>query len=158
MRITHINLYVSTILLLGVIFVPYSAYAVGSIGSGGQYFGGMQTLVYNSGMCSCSGTNVHVIKDEAGHGMLMLYYNGSGKIYGNNNISNVGGWQLGSYTTQTTQCTQIAYPKCLIIATATGVYSSEPGTGTSMMNTAKKIFASAFTKVIKNFTVHNDNA
>ena len=154
MQMTRIRISVFGIVLLGAFFAPHFAFA---FGSSAQYFGGMQTLIYDSSMCSCSKTNVHVIKDEASHSMLMLYDNGSGKVFNNNNLNNIGGWQLGSYTLQTTQCTQTAYPKCILIATATGVYSSAPGTGTSMIDAAKTLLAGAFTKITKNLTKHYAN-
>ncbi len=153
MRISSLQLLIAGFMLSSILLVPYSAEAFGA----GQYFGGMQTLVYNSGMCSCSGTNVHVIKNEATGSMLMLYDNGSGKLFNNNNLNNVGGWQLGSYTPQTTQCTQTAYPKCILIATATGVYSSTPGTGTSFLDSAKSLLAGKVTNIVKNITKHYAN-
>jgi hypothetical protein len=38
---------------------------------------------------------------------------------------------------------------CVTIATATGTYSSGPGTGTSMFENTRKVLAGAFNEIIR---------
>lgn len=134
---------ISATILLASIALPLSLYAQfdsGEFGGGGQYFGGRQTMIYNEGMCNCSGTNVHVIMDDATNGELMLYYDGSGRLYDSGNIDNIGGEQLGSYQSTTTECQEYVGEDCITIATATGTYNSMPGTGTSGMGADSSVF------------------
>lgn len=133
------------IALLGTVaaLVPISTYALSSETA----FGGMQTLIYDSGVCNCSGTNVHKIMDYTNNSLLELYY-GGGKLYNNNNIDTISGYQLGTYSPTSTPCMVESGPSCYQYALATGTYGSAPGTGTSMRN-GGELLDSFITKVAK---------
>ena len=91
----------------------------------GNYFGGMKTM---SLVCTCSGNMLIYINDYAGGGSLALIYNGSARLFSNNNI--FGTYLLGSYSPGSGQCQMISYPKCIDI-NSDGAFDSNPGTGTS---------------------------
>ncbi len=94
-----------------------------TVRAAGLYFGGMHTV---SLTCTCSGNTLMYINNYAG-GSLALIYDGSGRLYANNNI--YGTYLLGSYSPGG-QCQMIAYPDCITIQ-SDGKFDSNPGTGTS---------------------------
>jgi hypothetical protein len=114
-------------ILLGIaVAVPLGAEAIIE-----QPFGGVQTLIFDSYVCDCSGTNIHYIMDYAKNKELKLYYAG-GTLYANNNISNIGGYQLGTYLPGGAACMMYIGTACETVDTADGIYGSAPGTGFSV--------------------------
>jgi hypothetical protein len=91
-----------------------------------NYFGGMKIM---SLMCTCSGNQLIYIQNYSsnGGGMLALIYDGSGRLFSNNNI--YGTYLLGSYSSGG-ECQMISYPECYTI-NSDGKFDSNPGTGTS---------------------------
>lgn len=90
-----------------------------------NYFGGMKTMTL---MCTCSGNQLIYINNYAGGGSLALLYNGSGRLFANNNI--YGTYLLGSYSSGGGECKMISYPECYSVS-SDGTFDSNPGTGTS---------------------------
>lgn len=117
-------------LTLSILIVSFAFLSV-SIGFGksrvmaAQYFGGMKTMTLT---CTCSGNTLIYINDYAGGGSLALLYNGSGRLFSNNNI--YGTYLLGSYSSGGGECKMIAYPECYSVS-SDGSFDSNPGTGTS---------------------------
>ncbi len=90
-----------------------------------NYFGGMKTMTL---ICTCSGNQLIYINNYAGGGSLALLYNGSGRLFSNNNI--YGTYLLGSYSSGGGECKMISYPECYSVS-SDGSFDSNPGTGTS---------------------------
>ncbi len=90
----------------------------------GNYFGGMRTSALS---CTCSGNMLIYINTYGnGGGVLALTYDGSGRLFSNNNI--YGTYLLGSYTPGG-NCLMTGDP-CTTV-TSDGRFDSMPGTGTS---------------------------
>lgn len=90
-----------------------------------NYFGGMKTGTF---MCTCSGNQLIYINNYAGGGMLTLLYDGSARLFANNNI--YGTYLLGSYSSGGGQCTYYVGEDCVEMS-SDGKFDSNPGTGTS---------------------------
>ncbi len=88
------------------------------------YFGGMRTAMLS---CTCSGNTVIYVNNYATGSQLALIYDGSGRIFANNNI--FGTYLLGSYTTGGS-CRVGVEPYCESV-NVDGRFDSNPGTGTS---------------------------
>ncbi len=119
-RIQHfILLSLSAIFAIASVLVKTEA-------AGGQYFGGMHTASFN---CTCSGSTLLYINNysQAGSSTLALIYNGSARIYSNNNV--YGTYLLGSYSSGG-QCMYIVGEDCVEMQ-SDGMLDSNPGTGTS---------------------------
>jgi hypothetical protein len=90
----------------------------------GNYFGGMKTATF---MCTCTGNQLIYIQDYASNGVLALLYDGSARLYSNNNI--YGTYLLGSYSSGG-QCEYLVGEDCVEMS-SDGKFDSNPGTGTS---------------------------
>lgn len=88
------------------------------------YFGGMKTAMLS---CTCSGNTLIYINNYATGSQLALIYDGSGRLFSNNNI--FGTYLLGSYSPGGS-CRVGAEPYCDTV-NADGRFNSMPGTGTS---------------------------
>ena len=89
-----------------------------------NYFGGMKTMTFQ---CTCSGNQLIYIQDYASNGVLALLYDGSARLFSNNNI--YGTYLLGSYSGGG-QCTYYVGEDCVEMS-SDGKFDSNPGTGTS---------------------------
>ena len=89
-----------------------------------SYFGGMKTMTF---MCTCTGNQLIYIQDYAGSGVLALVYDGSARLYSNNNI--YGTYLLGSYSSGG-NCQYLVGEECVEMK-SDGSFDSNPGTGTS---------------------------
>lgn len=89
-----------------------------------SYFGGMKTMTF---MCTCTGNQLIYINDYAGGGSLALIYDGSARLFSNNNI--YGTYLLGSYSGGG-QCEYYVGEDCVEMS-SDGSFDSNPGTGTS---------------------------
>ncbi len=89
-----------------------------------NYFGGMKTMTF---MCTCTGNQLIYINDYAGGGSLALIYDGSARLFSNNNI--YGTYLLGSYSSGG-QCEYLVGEDCVEMS-SDGSFDSNPGTGTS---------------------------
>lgn len=125
---------------------PLSAYAFG-------YFGGRQTIVMGSSTCTCLAgvtKNVHFILDDATHQVLKLNFLAA-RTYEHNSLDSVGGQQLGSYTPGGAPCMVQAAQACTVVTQIDGMYSSAPGTGTSMsmIENTKTFFSKTFRPMMR---------
>lgn len=124
-------------------FAPTPATAI----SGEMGFGGMQTMVFDSDICDCSGTNVHFIKTSTG--ILKLYY-GGGKLYDSGNISSIGKYQLGTYSPGGPPCMKQVAQACVQVTTVDGIYGSGPGTGISFkQNRSAEVFSNFISSFLR---------
>lgn len=89
-----------------------------------SYFGGMKTGTF---MCTCTGNQLIYINDYAGGGSLALVYDGSARLFQNNNI--YGTYLLGSYSSGG-NCQYYVGEDCVDMS-SDGSFDSNPGTGTS---------------------------
>ncbi|MEK7106245.1 MAG: hypothetical protein AAB895_02725 [Patescibacteria group bacterium] len=89
-----------------------------------SYFGGMKTMTF---MCTCTGNQLIYIQDYACSGVLALVYDGSARLYSNNNI--YGTYLLGSYSSGG-NCQYLVGEECVEMK-SDGSFDSNPGTGTS---------------------------
>lgn len=114
------------VLLLGaVLFAIGSLMAISSKEvRAATYFGGMRTAMLS---CTCSGNTLIYINNYAGGGQLALIYDGSGRLFANNNV--FGTYLLGSYSPGGS-CRVGAEPYCEDV-NVDGRFDSNPGTGTS---------------------------
>lgn len=90
----------------------------------GNYFGGMKTMTF---MCTCTGNQLIYINNYAGGGTLALVYDGSARLFQNNNI--YGTYLLGSYSSGGS-CQYYVGEDCVDMD-SDGSFDSNPGTGTS---------------------------
>jgi hypothetical protein len=89
-----------------------------------NYFGGMKTGTFT---CTCTANQLIYIQDYATNSVLALVYDGSAKLYSNNNI--YGTYLLGSYSSGG-QCQYYVEADCVDM-NSDGKFDSNPGTGTS---------------------------
>lgn len=114
-------LILSASMLVASVFLDTQAKA-----AGGQYFGGMHTASFS---CSCSGSTLLYINNYSNSGSksLALIYNGSGRVFSNNNV--YGTYLLGSYSSGG-QCMYYVAEDCVEMQ-SDGMLDSNPGVGTS---------------------------
>ncbi len=89
-----------------------------------SYFGGMKTMTFS---CTCTGNQLIYIQDYASNNVLALVYDGSSRLYSNNNI--YGTYLLGSYSSGG-NCQYYVGEECVEMK-SDGSFDSNPGTGTS---------------------------
>lgn len=91
-----------------------------------NYFGGMKIMTFS---CTCTGNQLIYIQNYAtgSGGMLALIYDGSARLFSNNNI--YGTYLLGSYSSGG-QCEYYVGEDCVEMD-SDGSFDSNPGTGTS---------------------------
>lgn len=113
------------LLLVVALFVVVSLMTISSKEvRAATYFGGMRTAMLS---CTCSGNMVIYVNNYASGGQLALVYDGSGRLFANNNI--FGTYLLGSYSPGGS-CRIGVEPYCEDV-NVDGRFDSNPGTGTS---------------------------
>lgn len=113
-----------SILGVTIALLAMLSFRVSFSNASGRYFGGMRVF---SLTCTCSGNTLVYINDYASGGELALTYDGSGRLYSNNNI--YGTYLMGSYSPGG-NCQMYVGEDCIEI-NSDGSFDSSPGTGTS---------------------------
>ena len=124
---------IATLTVALSVFVPLYSRAQES-GMTETPFGGPETMFVDSDVCDCSDTNVHFIMDYATNKELKLYKSPTSKIYDNDNLDEIGKYQLGTYKESMggqDDCYQNSGNSCTLLFKVDGVYGDQPGTGTS---------------------------
>ncbi len=109
---------------ISIAILALLSFRVSQLDASGQYFGGMRVMALT---CTCSANTLIYINNYMGGGTLALVYNGSGRLFSNNNI--YGTYLLGSYSSGG-NC-QIYVGEDCIEVNSDGSFDSNPGTGTS---------------------------